>query len=79
MAVIISDDVLNKVHMTGEELLIDLACYLYDKEQLSFGKCSELSGLNYLKFQQALAKRNIDIKYSEEDLNTDLSNLGINL
>ncbi len=65
--------------MTGEDLLTDLACYLYDKGRLSFGKASELSGLDYLQFQKALAERSIDIKYTEEDLDTDLKNLGINL
>jgi predicted HTH domain antitoxin len=79
MAVVISDAVLRKVHMTGEDLLTDLACYLYDKGRLSFGKAGELSGLNYLQFQKALAERSIDIKYTEEDLDTDLKNLGINL
>ncbi|MBB4080801.1 putative HTH domain antitoxin [Lewinella aquimaris] len=79
MAVVISDAVLKKVHMSGEDLLIDLACYLYDKGRLSFGKASELSGLNYLHFQKALAERKIDIKYSEKDLDTDLRNLGIKI
>ncbi|PPK86731.1 putative HTH domain antitoxin [Neolewinella xylanilytica] len=79
MAVVISDAVLKKVHMTGEDLLTDLACYLYDKSRLSFGKASELSGLNYLQFQKALAERSIDIKYAEEDLNIDLKNLGIKI
>ena len=65
--------------MTSEELLTDLACYLYDKERLSFGKCCALCGLNHLEFQRALAQRGIDIKYTERDLETDLRNLGIRL
>ena len=79
MALIISDAVLKKAQLSGEDLLTDLACYMYDKGRLSFGKASELSGLNYLQFQKALAEREIDIKYSEQDLDTDLKNLGISL
>ena len=79
MALVIPDSVLNKAQLSGEDLLTDLACYMYDKGRLSFGKASELSGLNYLQFQKALGERNIDIKYSEQDLDTDLRNLGISL
>ena len=79
MALIIPDSVLSRAHLSGEDLLTDLACYMYDKGRLSFGKASELSGLNYLQFQKALAERKIDIKYSEQDLDTDLRNLGISL
>lgn len=79
MALIIPDSVLSKAQLSGEDLLTDLACYMYDKGRLSFGKASELSGLNYFQFQKALAEREIDIKYSEQDLDTDLRNLGISL
>ena len=79
MALTVSDEVLSKVHLTGDELLVDLACYLYDKRRLSFGKCCELCGLDHLAFQRALAEREIDIKYTEQDLATDLRNLGIDL
>ncbi len=79
MSFTVSEDLLQKVHMTSEELLTDLACYLYDKERLSFGKCRELCGLTHLEFQRALASREIDIKYSREDLDIDLKNLGITL
>ena len=79
MALIIPDSVLKKAHLSGEDLLTDLACYMYDKGRLSFGKASELSGLNYLQFQKALGDRDIDIKYSQQDLDTDLRNLGITL
>ncbi|MEM1358878.1 MAG: UPF0175 family protein [Bacteroidota bacterium] len=79
MAVVIPESILAKVQMTGVDLLIDLACYMYEKQRLSFGKSKELSGLNYLEFQRELAKRKIDLHYDEEDLNTDLKNLGIEL
>ncbi len=79
MALIISDETLAKAQLSANELLVDLACYLYEKKRLSMGKAKELAALNQLEFQQALAVRNIDIHYTEEDLNKDLENLGIKL
>ncbi|MEM9673738.1 MAG: UPF0175 family protein [Bacteroidota bacterium] len=79
MALIISDETLAKAQLTGQELLIDLACYLYDKKRLSMGKARELASLNLLDFQKELAKREIDIHCTQEDLNKDLQNLGISL
>ena len=33
MALIITDDTLEKAQTTADELLIDLACYLYEKKR----------------------------------------------
>ncbi len=79
MALIISDEVLSKAQLSANELLIDLACYLYDKKKMSMGRARALAGLNQLEFQQALAERGIDIHYTEDDLEKDLQNLGISL
>ncbi|MGB3548020.1 MAG: UPF0175 family protein [Saprospiraceae bacterium] len=79
MALVIPDSLLDKIDISANSLLIDFACFLYDKGQLSFGKCRELSGLNHLEFQKELGKRKIYQKYDENDLDTDLKNLGIEL
>ncbi len=79
MALIITDDTLSKAHTSADELLIDLACYLYDKKRMSMGQCRHLSGLDQISFQKELAKRDINIHYTEEDLAKDLANLGISL
>lgn len=77
MALVIPDAVLERAELTAQELLIDLACYLFDKRRLSFGKAKELAGKNHLEFQQELALREIDFHYDEGDLAIDLENLGI--
>ena len=79
MALIITDEILSKVQTTAEELAIDLACYLYDKKRMSMGQARHLAGLDQISFQKELAKREIYIHYTEEDLNKDLENLGISL
>jgi predicted HTH domain antitoxin len=79
MAVVISDELLSNVELTGTELLVELACFLYKTKKISAGKACKLANLNHLNFQQELAKREIDIHYSREDLDLDMSNLGIGL
>lgn len=79
MAIIITDDLLSRAQLTEDEFLVDIACYLYDKKRLSMGKARALTGLNLIDFQKELSAREIDIHYTEEDLNKDLKNLGIDL
>lgn len=79
MALIITDDILSKAQTSADQLLIDLACYLYDKKRMSMGQSRNLAGLDQISFQKELAKRDIYIHYTEEDLAKDLKNLGISL
>ncbi len=79
MALIITDDTLLKAHTSAEELLIDLACYMYEKKRMSMGQARHLAGLDQISFQKELAKRDIYIHYTEADLKKDLENLGISL
>lgn len=79
MALIITDSTLSKAQLSAEELLVDLACYLYDKKRMSLGQARHLSGLDQISLQKELAKRNVNIHYTEEDLEKDLKNLGIQL
>ena len=43
------------------------------------GQARHLAGLDQISFQKELAKRDILIHYTEEDLNQDLRNLGIEI
>jgi predicted HTH domain antitoxin len=79
MALIITDDTLSKAQLSADELLVDLACYLYDKKRMSMGQARQLTGLDQIRFQKELAKRDIYIHYTAEDLEKDLQNLGIEL
>lgn len=77
MALIITDDTPRQANLSEKELLIDLACYLYERKRLSMGKARALAGMNLLDFQRELAKREIDLHYSEADFEQDMRNLGI--
>lgn len=75
MDLIIPEATLKAAEITGDELLIEIAVHLYDSERLSIGQAKNLVDMDHLTFQKELAKRNIYIKYDEEDLDTDLKNL----
>lgn len=72
---IIPGKILEELQTTPDELLIELAVYLYDMEKLSMGRAKKLAGLTQIEFQKELAKRDVYIKYDIEDLETDLKNL----
>lgn len=61
--------------ISPSELLIDVAVYLYDKQRLSMGQARKIAGLDTLSFQNELAKRNVYLNYSLDDLNKDIQNL----
>ncbi|MEO1515069.1 MAG: UPF0175 family protein [Bacteroidota bacterium] len=71
----ISEEVLKKADMTADDLLLEIAIYLFDTERLSFGQAKSLSQLDHLSFQKELAKRDIYMKYDVEDLELDRKNL----
>lgn len=57
-------------------LMIELACALYQREILSFGKAAELSGLSQFRFAHALSDRKIARHYNESDVAEDLAYAG---
>jgi predicted HTH domain antitoxin len=63
------------INLSEQELLTDLATYLYDKEKLTLGQARKLAKLDQISFQKELKKRNIYLKYDTEDLKEDLENL----
>ncbi|MDJ0580920.1 WG repeat-containing protein [Crocosphaera sp.] len=63
------------IKLTEEELKIEIAIMLYQKEEITLGKASELAKVNQLQFQHLLASREIPINYDIDDLETDLKNL----
>jgi predicted HTH domain antitoxin len=75
MNLVISERVLEQAHIKAEELRLEIAVYLYDKGRLTMGQARKLAGMDQLSWQQALAERNVYIRYTIEDLYTDLENL----
>ena len=74
MSVIINDDILHAIRMTEDELKLEIAVLLFQKEKLTLAQASHFAGITRLQFQHLLASRQIpihyDIKEFDEDLNT---------
>lgn len=75
MSVIISDEILRTIHMTAGELMQEIAILLYQKEKLTLGRASQLTGMSQLQFQFLLASRQIPIHYDVAEFETDLKTL----
>lgn len=75
MAIIISDDILREQELDEQALRVEVATVLYDREVLSLGQAATMAGMNRLTFQKALAERNIHLKITTEDLQSDLETL----
>ena len=73
---VISGEVLEKAEISGSDLLIEIAVYLYGKERLSIGQAKDLAGLDLVSFQKELAKRDVYLHYDINDYYSDLGNLG---
>lgn len=72
---VISGEVLEKAEISGSDLLIEIAVYLYEKERLSIGQAKDLAGLDLVSFQKELAKRDVYLHYDINDYYSDLENL----
>ena len=57
-------------------LLVELACALYHREILPFGKAAELSRLSQFRFGQALTERGVARHYTDADVSEDLAYAG---
>ena len=75
MTISIPDEVLAQTKLSTTDLKIELAAYLYEKRRLSIGKARKIAGLGLIEFQKELAKRNIYLHLTIEDVDTDLKNL----
>lgn len=57
-------------------ILIELACALYQREILTFGKAAQLARLSQERFGHELTARSIPRHYSETDVSEDLAYAG---
>ncbi len=72
---VVPKEVLQNIHMTPDEMLIEIATHLYEKKKLSMGQAKRLAKLDQISFQTELAKRNIYLNYDIEEFKRDLETL----
>ena len=75
MTLNISDQILQASGLTEEELTLEIAVALYQREILSLGKAADFAGLHRMAFQAALSEREVPLNYDVEDLEDDLKTL----
>ncbi len=75
MSVVIPDDILHTTHMSGDELMQEIAILLYQKEKLTLGQASRMAGISQLQFQFLLASRQIPLHYDVAEFESDLKTL----
>lgn len=73
---IISKEILQNIHMSREEMLIELAVHLYDTRRLTLGQAKRLAELDQIAFQHEMASRNVYLNYDVEEFRKDLETLG---
>lgn len=74
MNIVIPDDIIKD---SSEDLLLEIAVYLYSKKLLTIGQARKLAKLDLISFQRKLAERKIPVHYTEEELQKDLRNLDL--
>ncbi len=62
---IIEDTYIKASGYTEEQLKLEIAIMLFEKDKLSLRKAASLSGLHWLTFMQELDKRQIPLHYDE--------------
>lgn len=72
---VVPKEVLQSVHMSPDEMLIELATHLYEKNRLTIGQAKRLAKLDQISFQKELAKRNIYLHITAEDVMKDVETL----
>jgi predicted HTH domain antitoxin len=76
MPVVIPDEVVQQTGLGERELLIEIACRLFDLEKLDLWSAAKLAGLTRTEMEGELMKRNLPIyRYTEEHFQQDLATI----
>jgi predicted HTH domain antitoxin len=68
----IDDDVMQATRLSPEELRVELAVALFQRERLTLAQAAQLAETDRLTFQHILAARRIPLHYTGEDWEQDL-------
>lgn len=75
MTIVISNEVLQKVEMSEEQLLQEIAIMLFQQERFTLAQASRFAQMNQLEFQKLLASRQIPLHYDIAELREDFKSL----
>ncbi len=75
MTIVISNEVLQNVEMSEEQLLQEIAIMLFQQERFTLAQASRFAQMNQLEFQKLLASRKIPLHYDIAELREDVKSL----
>jgi predicted HTH domain antitoxin len=70
---VLDDEFIEASKMTEEELKLEFAIWLFEKEKVSLRKASKMAGLHWLDFSKILSDRNIaTVRMTDKDLENEI-------
>lgn len=75
MTIEISDTIIRQSGLSQQELKLELAVVLFQREKITLGQASKMADLHQFEFQKELSKRKIPIHYNVEDFERDLQTI----
>lgn len=71
----IPDELLHSADMTTQEMAVELAIALYQREKVTIEQASRLAGMDRIEFQRLLASRDLYLTLDVDDLEQDIATL----
>lgn len=71
----IPDELLRSANMTEQEMVVELAIALYQREKVTIEQASRLAGMDRIEFQRELANRDLYLTLDVDDLEQDIATL----
>lgn len=75
MLIEIPDNILSKGNLSEEEIRIEFALILYEKNIMTLDQASKFAFLDTYEFQKLIGDKKIPIHYTENDFNEDLATI----
>jgi predicted HTH domain antitoxin len=75
MSLEISDDLIRSAGLSKDEMALEIAVMLFQKDRLTLAQAAGFAQMNRLQFQHLLASRQIPVHYDEDDFQDDLKTL----
>lgn len=75
MNITIPDEIAKVTGLSEKQLIDELAISLYSNGKITLGHACKLTGLPELEMQKLLASRNINIKYDESEIDSDIDTI----
>ncbi|MEO5649938.1 MAG: UPF0175 family protein [Ginsengibacter sp.] len=71
---VLDDELIKGMNMSEQEIKLEFAIWLYERDKISLRKAANLASLHWLDFSKILVQRNIStVKMNNEEFETEVS------